>query len=460
MIGGRPSRHLRDMDRAQWLSPAEQHDRAEQQLTRLLSHAARHVPFYRDFYREHRLSVDSIRSIDDLPRLPIVNKALYRERGMEPFCAGNVPAYRRLERSTSGSTGEPFRFCLDRASLPVIFASHLFYDSWYGLQPFNRYVRIMAPPSSPVDMPSTTPALFRIRQGMTTWLQRLYETRTQRKIWLWEVDEVRAAEVWHEIDAFEPVFVMGYTSTLAALADAWRAQGRRLRKNVRGVITIAETLTIGRRRALEQFFHAPIINRYGLREFGSWSAQSCHAKPDHFHVNTELVIFEVVRPDGAPCAPGEKGRLVLTDLRNFARPFIRYDTGDLATAAAGGCDCGRGLPLLGEIDGRSLECLRTPAGKEISPTVLGHYLFVYNRHLEAVRHYQLVQECAREARLLVVPADGWTEQHRDLLQTDLQRLLGEDIKVTVEAVAQILPEKSGKRPIIKVLDDARTSPTP
>jgi phenylacetate-coenzyme A ligase PaaK-like adenylate-forming protein len=390
------------------------------------------------------------RTSSDLERLPTVSKAVYRERGMEAFCAENLPAYRRLERATSGSTGEPFRFYLDRAALPVIFASHIFYDSWYGLRPFDRYVRVIAPPAAPSELPQGTPALFRLRQAVTARLQRFYENRTQRKVWLWEVNEARAKDVWRTIEDFKPGFVMGYTSTLAALAGEWLQRGLRLSHPTRGVIVIAETLTPMRRRVIERYFQAPIINRYGLREFGSWSAQNCSHSPDQFHVNTELVICEVLRDDGAPAAPGETGRVALTDLWNYARPFIRYETGDLAVAGAGACGCGRGFPLLGQIEGRSLERLRTPSGKEISPAVLGHYLFVYGDHLEAVSQYQLVQESTHEARLLVTPAQGWNEQRRGLLQTDLARLLGDEMKVTVEAVAQIPPEKSGKRPTIKV----------
>jgi phenylacetate-CoA ligase len=441
---------LGEMRLAQWLSPEELQLRAEARLAGLLRHAAENVSFYRDFYRSRGLAVDALRTVSDLAQLPILSKAIYRERGMEAFCAENVPAYRRLERATSGSTGEPFRFCLDRAALPVIFASHLFYDSWFGLRQFDRYVRIIAPPAAPSELPPHTPALYRLREAVMSRLQRFYENWTQRKFCLWEVDEARAEEVWRTIEDFKPSFVMGYTSTLATLADEWQRRGLRLSNPVRGVIVIAETLTHVRRRVIEQYFQAPIINRYGLREFGSWSAQSCSHSPDRFHVNTELVVCEVLRDDGSRAAPGETGRVALTDLWNYAMPLIRYETGDLAVASAGECDCGRGFPMIGQIEGRSLECLRTPSGKEISPAILGHYLFVYGVHLEAVSQYQLVQESAHEARLLVTPAQGWNEQRRGLLQTDLARLLGDEMKVTVEAVAQIPPEKSGKRPIIKV----------
>lgn len=216
---------------------------------------------------------------------------------------------------------------------------------------------------------------------------------------------------------------------------------------------MAETLTPNRRRLIEEYFDAPIINRYGLREFGSWSAQSCPESTDRFHINTELVVCEILRPDGTPCATGETGRVVLTDLHNLARPFIRYDTGDLAMAVSETCSCGRGFPLLDPIEGRSLDCLRTPSGAEISPAILGHFLFVYHNHLEAVRHYQLVQETPNRVKLLIVPGEEWDEQRHVRLRSDLVRLMGEGMEVDVQTVLEIPPEKSGKRPIIRLTQD-------
>jgi phenylacetate-CoA ligase len=290
-----------------------------------------------------------------------------------------------------------------------------------------------------------------LQRELTSRLQSFYESWTQEKISLWEVNSESAENIWRRIEAFHPKFVMGYTSTLAALADELLQREFKLSQPVRGVITIAETLTPNRKRLIEGFFNTPIINLYGLREFGSWSAQSCRESPDRFHINTELVVCEVLRMDGTPCTAGETGRIVLTDLHNFARPFIRYDTGDLAVAVEESCSCGRGFPLLGPIEGRSLECLRTPSGGEISPVILGHFLFLYHDHLEAVRHYQLVQETTNRVNLLVVPGEGWDEARRERLRSDLKRLFGDEMDVDVQVVSEIHPEKSGKRPIIKKL---------
>ena len=149
LVGGRFLNALEESKRVQWLTPDELRGRGERQLTALLRHAAENVPFYRDHYRRQGLAPDELRTTEDLQALPVMTKSYYRRHPRSHFLAENVPAHRGLERSTSGSTGEPFRFTLDRQAMPLIFASHLFYDSWFGLNPFDRYVRIMAPPTPP-----------------------------------------------------------------------------------------------------------------------------------------------------------------------------------------------------------------------------------------------------------------------------------------------------------------------
>ena len=448
-LGSRFNESLNEMQRLQWSPRHELLARNEAKLGILLKHAAENVPYYQDVYKRLGFESNELRTVSDLRSLPIFTKSDYRACDPQVLFATNVPASLRIDRKTSGSTGEPFQFSLDRRALPIIFSSHLFYDSWHGLKPFDRYLRIIAPPAAQGPLPSDASTGVRLQRAITSRLQNLYESWTQEKISLWEVNSEGAENIWRRMEAFQPKFVMGYTSTLAAIADELLQRDLKLSQPVAGVITIAETLTPNRKRLIQKYFDAPIINRYGLREFGSWSAQSCRESPERFHINTELVVYEVLRADGTPCAAGETGRVVLTDLHNFARPFIRYDTGDLAVAVDDDCPCDRGFPLLGSIEGRSLDCLRTPSGNEISPAILGHFLFVYHDHLEVVRHYQLVQESDTRVTLLVVPGEGWNEERRLRLRADLNQLLGDEMEVDVQTVAEIRPEKSGKRPIIK-----------
>lgn len=437
------------MQRAQWLPPAKLHERTEIRLTRLLRHASENVPFYRDTCRSLGLSESQFTTISNLRQLPIVSKATFRERQLDCFLATNVPAHRRLEWTTSGSTGEPFKFFLDRQMMPIVFASHLFYDSWYGLSPSDRCVRIMAPAVAEPAAVENTPLSSRLRYAAYSRLQTAYEAWTQMRFSTFDIDEQRTLEIYQCIEKFRPNYILGYTSTLATIADTLLRRNRRLRIPLSGVVTIAETLTEDRRRSIEDFFGAPIINRYGQREFKFWCAQSCSESPQRFHVNTELVVWEVVRQDGAPAKPGELGRLVLTNLHNYAMPFIRYDTGDLAVAGTAPCTCGRSFPLIEQLQGRSEECLVTLSGKMINPVSLGQYLFVSHDYVDAVRQFQLVVEGPHAMRLLIVPADGFDDDTSAQLRRDMTELLGEDVTVVVDLVAGIPLERSGKRPIIK-----------
>ena len=450
LVGGGFLSALEESKRVQWLTPDELRARGERRLAALLQHAAENVPFYRDHYRRQGLTPDELRTTENLQALPVMTKSDFHRYRRSHFLAENVPAHRRLERSTSGSTGEPFRFTLDRQATPLIFASHLFYDSWFDLNPLDRYIRIVSPPapSSPPDPGAPWPV--RLRLMIREQLQSQYERLMKEKVSVWEVGRSRGEHVWHRIAAFRPDYLMGYTSALAAVADDLLRADLRLSVPLRAVVTIAETLSPDRRRVIEEYFRAPIINRYGLREFGAWSGQTCSLSGEQFHVNTELVVAEILHQDGSPARPGETGRVVMTDLFNYAMPLIRYDTGDLAVAGSAGCACGRGFPLFGPIQGRSQECLSTPSGRLISPVVLGQYLFVHKDNLDAVSHYQLVQQDRRRACLKVVPSPGWNRQRREQLERDLSELLGSEIEVTIETVSEIPHQRSGKRPIIKV----------
>ena len=101
---------------------------------------------------------------------------------------------------------------------------------------------------------------------------------------------------------------------------------------------------------IERVFEASPVDLYGLTEIG-YVAWQCELR-DALHVNAAAFLVEVLR-DKRPAAPGELGRVVVTDLRGRTVPLLRYDTGDLAVAAAGPCACGRSTQLLGRMEGRS-----------------------------------------------------------------------------------------------------------
>ena len=317
LIGKRFTGRLAELRDVENLPPEELVARQDRLLQRITRHAAETVPFWRDAFAERGLAPDAIRTTADLQALPIVDKAVFRSRPIEDFLSTAVPAHRRLPYTTSGSTGDPFRFVLDRAAMPLVFASHLYFDSWFGLDPFDRHVRIMGPPAPEPGLPDGTPLGARLRYGLNATLQKGYERLTQRRFTTFDVT---ADKLRRTIESFRPRYLMGYTSTLAGLARDLLGDGWRSPWPMKAIITIAEPLTPERREVLEECFRGPIANRYGQREFKYWCAQCPPGDPTRFQWITELVTAEVVAADDTPLPHGEVGRLILTNLHNFVMP--------------------------------------------------------------------------------------------------------------------------------------------
>jgi len=177
-------------------------------------------------------------------------------------------------------------------------------------------------------------------------------------------------------------------------------------------------------------------------------AQSCPENPALLHVDPTRAIARVVRDDGRDAAPGEAGRLVLTDLGNWVMPFVNYDIGDRARRG-GRCPCGRGFPTLEMVEGRLGGTMRTPGGGAISPTVLSWFLIHVCHALPDLWEFQAVQTAPDALTLLVVPTRRFTVETARRLEAELAKFLGAGMRVAVETVDRIPSEPSGKRLIIR-----------
>ena len=155
--------------------------------------------------------------------------------------------------------------------------------------------------------------------------------------------------------------------TVDALVRRIAATGARL-PALREVRTVGERLDPATRALVRDVLGVPLADAYSAQEVG-YIALEC---PDHpgYHVQSERLLVEVLRDDGAPCATGETGRVVITDLHNFATPILRYDIGDLAEVGAP-CPCGRGLPTVRRIVGRSRNLILLPTGDRVWPSLGG-----------------------------------------------------------------------------------------
>ena len=131
------------------------------------------------------------------------------------------------------------------------------------------------------------------------------------------------------------------------------------------MILFQETIPDGARDFIYERLGARVAAIYSCQEIGTIACE-CAAVP-HYHVAAENALVEILDENGHEVAPGELGRVAVTGLYNYAMPFIRYDLGDLALAGEASCRCGRALPIITRIEGRTRSAFVFRDGARIWP---------------------------------------------------------------------------------------------
>ncbi len=268
----------------------------------------------------------------------------------------------------------------------------------------------------------------------------LYDKLYNRKVLsAFDLSDETTPRFHRELVAWRPEVIVGYTNALYSFARSLRERGLAA-PSPRSVVVGAEKLHPFQRELIEDVFRAPVFETYGSREFMLVAAQ-CERRQG-LHVTAEHLIVEVVDDEGRPVAEGLEGRVVVTDLFNYAMPFIRYATGDRAIAG-GMCDCGRGLPTLRSIVGREADVIHTPAGRRVTGLFFPHLL----KDFPDVRRFQVVQERPDSVVLrLIAPTIGVADLGR--ITSASQAVLGSDVSFAIEQVLDIPLTAAGKLRVV------------
>jgi phenylacetate-CoA ligase len=438
-------RYYESLRRTQWLPPAAQRELQDEKLRRLVRHAYRNVPYYRGRMQEAGLRPEDIRGQADLHKLPFLTKADVRKHLYFDILSENHVKKDVLKITTSGSTGEPFVVFADRAQLEFRWAATLRAQEWTGYEFGDRCVR-----------------LWHQTIGMSqsqVVKERLDAAFTRRKfIPVFEMSQDKLEAMAREIAAWDPVLMDGYAEALDFLAHYLESR-RDLPVRPKALMSSAQTLPDQSRALIEQAFGCRVFDKYGAREF-SGIAYECEAHTGH-HVVGEGFIVEVLR-DGQPVAPGELGEIVITDLNNTCLPFIRYRIGDLGVAVDPNfhCPCGRGLPMLGNIEGRVQSIIQGTHGRFLPGSFFSHYLKEFDH---AIQKFQVVQERPDAITFNVVKGGRYSDDVLEEVLATFRKHLGDDIEIAVAFVDNIELVRTGKRlPSVSKLkvDFQRGAPVP
>ena len=420
---------LAQLEQSQWQAREEIEQAQLRQLRLLLQHARRHSRFH----AEHLAGMASgeTRLQERLAALPLMHRTDLQSRRPEIDCAWVPPEHGKpvLAQST-GSTGEPVGVLRTELNGLMWMAMTLREHLWQR-RDFGQTLAVIRALIA-TDDPN--------REGMRSpdWgspVHHLFRSGPAHALNL-QTDIARQIEWLAQI---RPGYLLTYPSNLAGLLDlveADPAAGAGLRE-LRQVRTIGETLSDALRARCRRLLQVGIADLYSTQEVGVIACEC--PSGDGYHAMAEGVVLELLREDGARCAHGEVGRIVVTDLHNFATPLIRYDLGDLAEADETPCACGRGLPKIRRILGRERNLLHLPDGRRLWP-LLGSFTY---RDIAPVRQYQVVQHDLAHVSLRLATERPLTPDEESRLAARLVEYLGFDCAVRCEYFEGRIPPGPG-----------------
>lgn len=389
----------------------------QNKLNSILSHCIQNVPFYQDLKSERNISIGDF---------PIIDKTIINAN-MQDFLAGNISAKRRKKNSTSGSTGSNFHFFSDYKTDVIRDAFANLGEQWAGASLNQRKLIIWG---AERDMINKT-----LKKKLVN-SKFLFNTKMISSYHM--TDENIKNHIIPTINNFKPRIIVGYPSTLAHIADYLTKNKISLNHRLKGLITSGESLNDLNRVKIENAFDVMVFNRYGCRDVGP-IAHECEAH-EGLHVFSDHVLVEIVNEKGEHCKPGEIGEIVVTDLDNYVFPFIRYKIGDIGKWANNKCSCGRQLPLLGSIEGRTFDLIIGTNNNRVP----GNYFTLLRNKLKGIDQFQIIQE---RVGLLEVRLKVNEEYHEssDIKLIDLMKeKLGDDMNIKVKHVPNIDTTISGK----------------
>jgi phenylacetate-CoA ligase len=403
------------LERSQWWTAVELERQQLSQLKLVLQHAIDTVPYWgvrlRDELRGSEFNLDW----PNFQRLPLLTRADVQRLGNDLLSRKLPPDHGGFVSSeTSGSTGRPIKR-YGTALTEFFWRAFTLREHFWHRRDFSGRLSAIRLKVERGESKGWGPATDLVMQTGPCGLLNLRTDIDAQLDWL---------------QAQSPQYLITHASNMLWLAQRSIERGIHL-PGLLQARTYGGALPEGTRAAVRRAWNVGLADIYTAEEVG-YLALQC-PEHEHYHVQSENLIVEILDAAGNPCAPGEVGRVVVTTLHNFAMPLIRYELGDYAEAGAA-CSCGRGLPVISRIMGRERNILRLPDGRRHWPSFPSEKWTVA---VPVVEQLQLVQKSLQDILVRIVAPRDLSGAEAQTLILALQDCLGHPFSMTVERVEEI-----------------------
>lgn len=382
----------------------------ESYLKGILEHAIETTDFY-----SH---LNNVHSISDFP---VVRKTTIQDN-FEAFQSRKFINEDNFKVSTSGSTGVPFFLFQNKAKRHRNHADAIYFFNQSGFKVGNRLYEL---------------EVWRghnEKGKIKSWLQNALQFDISRMT----DDRIALFIELLKQDPQDKKTMLGFASSYELIAQYLEKNNITLNNlGITAAVANSEYLNPYTKTTLGKHLNTQVLSRYSSEEVGIIAQQTLES-PNSFVINHASYYVEVLNLENdEPVLPGEFGRIVVTDLFNYAMPIIRYDTGDIAKLGINK----HGAMELEQIEGRKMDVIYDSQGNLVSSFVI--YTKFYN-YYHLLKQYQFIQQGEREYEVKLNLQDETFAHERELIE-DIKSDFGSDADVKITYVDEIPPLSSGKR---------------
>lgn len=374
----------------QWLSRKDLETLQYEETKKILEYAYENFNFYKRKFDTAGVSPKDFKNLKDIEKFPMTGipelKQALKDGEFSHYNEEDVQYF-----STTGSTGTPFVFPINKSSEDQRYGSYFRNQQWYGHSFGKKNARLWRMSKKETELQSKD-SFFRneynkLIKRPVFWNQlklSIYDSDHPEESFL---DDAKLKTFCDKLIENKIKIIESYVSALTLLSDYI------VRNNVKGfevekVVSSAEYLSPYARKLIEKAFGCKVVNRYGGSEISTMAHQCGQDDGECLHIISDRILLEVVK-DGKSVPPGEMGEVVITDFYNKSMPFIRFKVGDVAFAEDKNklCECGRSLHLLRSVEGRINDLFLLPNGNVLVSHVW-HKLF---REQKEIKEFQIIQ---------------------------------------------------------------------
>lgn len=386
-------------------------------LQKIIHYAYDNVPYYKELFNNNGINPNDIKSTQDLQIIPVLTKDILRER-FDDLISIQYEKYRPYISQTSGSTGTPLKFFLDKNVNIAKFSFLWRAWNWAGYKIGQKMAILEGTP-----MPDEKLYFYDIQLNAL-------------RIPSFKMSQQNSKIILKKLIKFSPKMIRAYPSAIYEFAKLIADQNDlKPVKSIKTIVTISETLSDYQREYIEKVFKCNVYDCYHQWESVCMISE-CSFQQKHHHM--EYGILEMLDQNNLTVPNDTTGEIVATGFYNLSMPLIRYKTRDIAVKSNNICSCGINHDVISFIDGRIEDYVLTPDGRNVMGLTNS---FKYNKGFD---YAQVIQNEINSIEVRLVKNDLFDDNEVAILDKHLRERIGNEMEIQLKFVNKIDRQPNGK----------------